>query len=57
MIAALKLTSRTLEKDKIETSEEALQEIFKKLKPGEPVTDAGVLNFLKTLYFLRLLNF
>ena len=41
----------TLEKDKIETSEEALQEIFKKLKPGEPITNEGVINFLKQLYF------
>ncbi len=46
--AALK---RTLEKDSTKSSAAALVEIFKKMKPGEPVTDFGAANYLYQKYF------
>ncbi len=42
----------TLEKDKdITTSSKALKEIFRKLKPGEPITENGVVSFLVQKFF------
>ncbi len=42
----------TLEKDKdINSSSKALKEIFRKLKPGEPITEAGVVSFLVQKFF------
>ena len=42
----------TIEKDKdIKTSRDALIEIFRKLKPGEPITNEGVRNFLIQKFF------
>ena len=42
----------TLEKDSaIKTDMDALQEIFRKLKPGEPLTKEGVQTFLITKFF------
>ena len=44
----------TLEKDEIDgikTSKDALIEIFKKMKPGEPVTNDGINSFLVTKFF------
>ena len=41
----------TLAKDKNETSEEALQDIFSKLKPGEPFTAEGIVAFLVQKFF------
>ncbi len=42
----------TLEKDSaIKTSKDALQEIFRKLKPGEPLTNEGIQAFLVTRFF------
>ncbi len=42
---------RTLEKDYIETEEEAMIEIYKKLRPGEPPTAESALSFLEGLFF------
>jgi DNA-directed RNA polymerase subunit beta len=43
---------QTLAKDKdIDSSLKALKEIFKKLKPGEPITDEGVVNFIVQKFF------
>lgn len=42
----------TLEKDaEINTAQKALYEIFRKLKPGEPVTEGGSANFLVQKFF------
>ena len=42
----------TLEKDaEINTAQKALYEIFRKLKPGEPVTEEGSANFLVQKFF------
>ena len=44
----------TLDKDddqKIKTAKAALVEIFKKMKPGEPVTEEGTINFLVQKFF------
>ena len=48
--AALK---NTLEKEesKIKTSKAALVDIFRKMKPGEPVTEEGTVNFLVQRFF------
>ncbi len=44
--------SGTLEKDaEINTAQKALSEIFRKLKPGEPVTEEGVVNYLYQKFF------
>ena len=43
----------TLEKDVIKTEEEALLEIFEKLRPGEPVTLDSAKNQLNTRFFDR----
>ncbi|MCR4561679.1 MAG: DNA-directed RNA polymerase subunit beta, partial [Bacilli bacterium] len=46
------LMLNTLGKDKKnETSKQALEDIFKKLKSGEPVTDQGIVNFLVQKFF------
>lgn len=42
----------TLEKDEdINDAKTALKDIFKKLKPGEPITDDGILTFLISKFF------
>jgi DNA-directed RNA polymerase subunit beta len=41
----------TLEKDPAETEEEALIEVFKKQRPGEPPTLDNARNLLKALFF------
>lgn len=42
----------TIEKDKdVKTSRDALVEIFRKLKPGEPITNEGVKTFLIQKFF------
>ena len=42
----------TLEKDnEIHASVDALREIFKKLKPGEPITDDGIHSFIEQKFF------
>jgi DNA-directed RNA polymerase subunit beta len=46
------ILQNTIEKDKdIKTSRDALVEIFRKLKPGEPITNEGVRNFLIQKFF------
>ncbi|MFO7928310.1 MAG: DNA-directed RNA polymerase subunit beta [Candidatus Humimicrobiaceae bacterium] len=42
---------KTLEKDSTETEEEALIEIYKKLRPGEPPTVESATNLINTLFF------
>lgn len=42
---------RTLEKDTTESSEEALVEIYKKLRPGEPPTVESARNLFDNLFF------
>ncbi|MGI6737319.1 MAG: DNA-directed RNA polymerase subunit beta [Anaerovoracaceae bacterium] len=43
---------RTLEKDKdVETSSDALKEIYKKLRPGEPPTDESAYSLIHSLFF------
>jgi len=41
----------TLAKDGVNNGEAALIEIFKKLKPGEPITAEGIVNFLVQKFF------
>ena len=41
----------TIEKDELKTANDALIYIFKKLKPGEPITEEGVANFLIQKFF------
>ena len=41
----------TLEKDHFETSEEALEDIYRKLRPGEPPTAESARNLLENLFF------
>ena len=41
----------TLEKDGVENGEAALIEIFRKLKPGEPITAEGIVNFIVQKFF------
>ncbi|HEX9774066.1 MAG TPA: DNA-directed RNA polymerase subunit beta [Actinomycetota bacterium] len=41
----------TLEKDHIETTEDALLDIYRKLRPGEPPTVDSSRNLLETLFF------
>ena len=45
------MLANTIAKDDIKTAENALIHIFKKLKPGEPITDEGVANFLIQKFF------
>jgi len=46
------MMKNTLAKDKdIKSAQEALVDIFRKLKPGEPITPEGVVNFLVTKFF------
>jgi len=42
---------KTLEKDYCETQEEALVEIYKKLRPGEPPTIESAKSLIETLFF------
>ncbi len=42
---------KTLEKDSTETEEEALIEIYKKLRPGEPPTVDSASNLISSLFF------
>ena len=41
----------TIAKDGVPTGEAALIEIFRKLKPGEPITPEGIVNFLVQKFF------
>lgn len=41
----------TLEKDTVETQEEALQDLYRKLRPGEPPTAEAGRNLLRNFYF------
>jgi DNA-directed RNA polymerase subunit beta len=41
----------TLEKDHFETQEEALEDIYRKLRPGEPPTAESARNLLESLFF------
>jgi len=41
----------TLEKDSFETPEEALEDIYRKLRPGEPPTAESARNLLESLFF------
>ena len=41
----------TIEKDDLKTANDALVYIFRKLKPGEPITEEGVANFLIQKFF------
>jgi DNA-directed RNA polymerase subunit beta len=41
----------TLEKDHFETPEEALEDIYRKLRPGEPPTAESAKNLLENLFF------
>ncbi|MGH2673890.1 MAG: DNA-directed RNA polymerase subunit beta [Actinomycetota bacterium] len=41
----------TLEKDHFETQEEALEDIYRKLRPGEPPTAESAKNLLENLFF------
>jgi DNA-directed RNA polymerase subunit beta len=41
----------TLEKDHFETQEEALEDIYRKLRPGEPPTAESAKNLLESLFF------
>ena len=41
----------TLEKDHTETQREALLDIYRKLRPGEPPTEEAAANLLQNLYF------
>ena len=41
----------TLEKDHVETPEEALEEIYRKLRPGEPPTAESARTLLENLFF------
>ena len=41
----------TLEKDNVETQDEALLDIYRKLRPGEPPTKEAAKNLIENLYF------
>ena len=41
----------TLSKDEVKNARAALVEIFRKMKPGEPVTEEGTINFLVQKFF------
>ena len=41
----------TLDKDEVKTAKNALVDIFKKMKPGEPITEEGTANFLVQKFF------
>ena len=45
------MLANTIEKDDLKTSNDALIYIFRKLKPGEPITEEGVANFLIQKFF------
>ena len=48
---ALRNTIEKEEELKIKTSKAALMDIFRKMKPGEPVTEEGIVNFLYQRFF------
>ncbi len=48
---ALKVTLAKDDDQKTKTAKAALVEIFKKMKPGEPVTEEGTINFLVQKFF------
>ena len=50
---ALQITLEKDEDSKITTCKAALVEIFKKMKPGEPITEEGTVNFLVQKFFDR----
>ena len=41
----------TLEKDTVKTQDEALLDIYRKLRPGEPPTKEAAHNLIENLYF------
>ena len=45
------MLANTIAKDDLKTSNDALIHIFRKLKPGEPITEEGVANFLIQKFF------
>ncbi|MCP4049751.1 MAG: DNA-directed RNA polymerase subunit beta [bacterium] len=45
------ILKKTLEKDNVETTKDALIEIYKKLRPGDPVTLEGAKLLLNNLFF------
>ncbi len=45
------LTNTLIKDENIKTSRDALIEIFRKLKPGEPITDNGVITYLIQKFF------
>lgn len=45
---------KTLEKDNTSTEEEALIEIYKRLRPGEPPTVESARSLLDNMFFLKL---
>lgn len=42
---------KTFSKDNSRSEQEALNDIFKKMRPGEPVTSTSTKNYFKTLFF------
>jgi DNA-directed RNA polymerase subunit beta len=42
---------RTLEQDKTQTADEALREIYARIRPGDPATDATCRTFFQRLFF------
>ena len=48
---AFELFKNTLEKDTTKTKEEALIEIYEKMRPGEPATLDGAHDYLKQMFF------
>lgn len=48
---AYDLLKNTLEKDTTKTKEEALIEIYEKMRPGEPATIDGAQDYLKQMFF------
>lgn len=49
--AALELTISKDDDLKVKTAKQALYEIFRKMKPGEPITEEGTVNFLVQKFF------
>ena len=47
---------KTLLLDKVETKEEALIEIYRRLRPGNPATPEVAQDFLDNLFFLCILR-
>ena len=41
----------TLDKDTVKTQDEALLDIYRKMRPGEPPTKEAAQNLIENLYF------